>query len=393
MAHLLADADLITGAQFDGVAVHRMTLSETVEHLLTELFAKHRTSELAQLSVRLTDDVADMNIECSRYAELNHLPKAQLMTGAGGHAGEMDEHFLGGFLLDSRFTDGGVQVEVIGPTLNALEAWPRLGQTVLAILDNGLDACTRGFTPGKAHDWASMQYWGHEEDETTYISESVDEIRDEFHERWQKEHPGEPLRTDSQIAEMELDMFTGRKLDASIHPKWHHSSKPFKTLPLLLPQPDTRDIEAAVGTMADPRNDVRTTYGITLADTFRIEALRTAWPAIRAACLNIKRLRKNDLNDDNRLCEGIAWEACPFLLRMNDDDCSARIFDDVINGYYESGEAQLDTNAVFLWHDVPTLQRAVKRLSNFLDLTQACEDLIRLLTNKQPTQTPVRIRL
>ena len=371
LATSLADAGLLLGVHLDLQARHRLTLKEGIEAMLAERFTQARPRPVADLTVNVIDDVAEFNVEWTRYASVNHLPDHHPLE-TGGPCGRPPDprdrygdedtapppegYNLGALVLGMNLTGGDTQIEVIGPALNALEAWPQLGQTVLDILEGGLMDSTRCLSPGTGIDWASRQYWGGEDDESDRHAEELDDARAHTEKKLAK---GEPMPTDETLlAQATEGWFTRADYDASCPAKWHRERKPLRQLPLTLPSP--------------------TRGSRTLAEVFQLEAMAKTWPQIRALCETIKRLRRRDHADDNSICEHLAWEATPFMLRMAEDDCLPRLWDDTLNDYMQSGE-DMDCNAVFLWHDTATLARAVQRCANYLALAQACEDLIRLL--------------
>ena len=370
MAHLLADAGLMRSLQG--------SLQQSIEAALTTLASDCRPGEgMAPFSLCATDDVSDFQIHWDSYAKENKINKRRLWSGAVpwqdhtvgefGAGTHPSNSRLGAFLISNDCD--GIYDCTIGPALTALEAWPRLGQTVLTILEKGLQQTTRVLSPGTGIAWASFQYWASEDDETSYLMEQLEEVRDEAQIEHRARNPKAPPLTDEEIINDRLNIFRRRDYERDIPPKWHRDRKPLKSLPPSLSSP------THVG-------DAK------LKDIFWMEE---HWPEIWQACETIRALTPRCGDSDNRYCEEMLWEAVPFMLRMHDNDCLPRILDDVWQHHYESGEGNLDVNSIFLWYDAPSLAKAAGRVRRFLILVKACEDLIALLDFKSgvPCQTPI----
>ncbi len=367
----MVDAGLFTDRDMD---YSGPTLKDNLERAVANLGNSVRKEGLASLSISVIDDVSELDTHCDTYAKEHNVKKELLFDGKFPDSPVWSEYDrdrtdrtniarckLGGLIVAHDYE--AIVVESIGPALEALEQHPRVGQSVLAILEGGLMKCTRGLTPGFAIDWASFLYWGSEDDDEMRVSEEVDCIADETEREHQKENPGAaPLTVDQIMDRGGLDIFRTKHLRADVPDKWDRKRRPLKVLPDRF-----------------KKNHKLITPSGTLKDVFYAEKIHESWPQIRAACETIKELGKLDIKRDNHCCERISWEAVPFVLRMHDKDCIPRMIDDCFNQIFECDEVQLEINSVFLWHDAPSMARAARRLQNFLRLTKACEDLISLL--------------
>jgi hypothetical protein len=394
VAHLLVDAGLLTEAHVVG----RPSLQSIIETYFTDSLHAARPTEMADLCLSITDDVLnEFNVHWDSYAKkysthpdnlfeggmpcLTGLSKAQKEKAVDAQR-TPDKSKLRALVIAFGVADG-MHCETIGPALEALDQWPRVGQSVLAILEDGLQHTTRCISPGTSLSWAGSQYWMGENDESLRVEEELEYVRDDI-ERKVKAHnaalkTGEKpvtMPTDEEIIKDQICHFTRKDLDASIPPKWHQQCKPLPELPLTLDSAATLSLDSANQTL------------IHTLQSWPADHARRLWPEIYNACQRIRELRRLDSASDNELCENVAWECCPFMLRLHDHDCLVQIADDTWQDISNAGEANMEVNSMFLWHDAPSFVRAFQRVQNFLALVHACEDLIRLLR-----QTPEQIKI
>ncbi len=345
--------------------------------MLHELANSARSSNFAPISLVVSDDVRELEVEWEIYAKDHKLdPKLFFKRGHApvgkGYSPRLDNNHpdkLCAFVIGFDYESIGRQI--IGPSLNAMEAWPRLGQTVLDILEGGLSKTTRCLSPGNAIDWASELYWGCEQDEEMMIEEELSCIADDVQAEHKKANPTAPPLTAEQIIADHISTLRRKQLDADIPVKWHRGRKTLKKLPKLLGQPMPNE-----------------STGL-LTNVFWVEEY---WPKIYDACQKIIELGRKDVTADNRYSHQIIWEAIPIWLPMHKNDCTGRMLDDMFNRHFEAGDVALDCNAMFLWWDAPSVARAARRVQNFLRLTQACEELIALLhlpEGKEQIEIPV----
>lgn len=378
IANFMVDKDLFTPADLVIQKRRKQSLKDRIQDIFTDRFDDAHPSPMSKIGVRIVDEDPGLNVEWPRYvSKYNHYANGQTQT----------ETQLGALMA---IHGNEVHTKVIGETLNALEAWPRLGQTVMAILDKGLRLSTRGLTPGTALDWCSMQYWSGELDEELKVQEILDEEREDALERFKENHPTLPPPTDEQLVDT-LDIIRRKAVEELIPAKWHRRRQPLKQLPQTLPSPDPKHVETAVVACCAVTGNTPK-KGVTLTETFALEDLRARWPEIRSACEGVITAGRRDADNDNELCENIAYEATPFMLRMSDQDVMQRVLDDTMEMYYQCGEADVGINAVFLWHDAASLLAATRRCENYFALIQACTNLVRtLLPHSHETENRVRI--
>ena len=341
LAHALADINVFKPEHL----LPGKNLTAAIENVFNDLCAAARPNPLAALGLTIVPVNINYELRCDwkeycadRQIEAPVAPLTALVLTCNAD---------------------GVHDEIIGPTLNALESWPRIGQTVLHILDEGLQRCTGVLSPGTGIGWASHQYWRGELDETLCLEEEFEDTRSWLTDQAQQN--GQPAPYDEAVRNYQGEgWFKLADYNADFDPKWHRARKPLKDLPVRL-------------------QDLSPHGPVTLANAFLAEEL---WPKIRAACEQIRRLSRHDTTGDGPRCEGVPWCSVPLMLRLHPDDCLPRILDDVWQDEYNAGENNLEINNLFLWHNPTTLRLAIKRLTNFLTLTQACENLIRLLASQ-----------
>lgn len=357
IANQFADAGLLTRAGH--------SLQQSLGSALETLANNCRPGEgLMPLGIAATDNIEELGVIWDSYASENKIPLRDLFSKSHP-AGDPD--LLRALLISFDYENLGVHT--IGPALEALEAWPRLGQTVLHLLETGLQKTVRTLSPGTGLAWASAQYWGHEEDESQRLEDELTDIRGDVQRRYAEQNPGKPPLTDEQIIENEINIFRRKDYDAWIPPKWHVGCKPLKSLPVKLDRP--------------------VTGGSTLSEIFWME---DKWPEIWEACELVRHLSRGEgMRNDNRYCERIIWEAVPVVLRMSHTDPLTHILDDFYQSEWECGENSLEINSVFLFYDVASLKRAASRVRKFLLLVRACENLIHLLQQPARVKVPVRV--
>jgi PRTRC genetic system protein F len=351
--------------EFSGYSGKQNSLIYATEAALAGFCARARGDGLCDLELSVADDLDDLGPNWEYYEQQRK------------HKQRSPEKPLSALVV--AISMEAMHFETIGPALRALDAArPRLGQTVLDILDDGLQRCVRAVSPQTGLEWAKDQYWRGEDDESEYVKEELYEARSYAEQRLkenkkQKRKP-EKMPTDAELIE-QIEIFKRKDYDDCIPRCWTSEIKPLKHLP------STVAYRAVKGS------------GARLMDIFWMES---QWPLIRAACLAIRTARRQDTSHDLYCCEHGTYHAVPYVLRWNEDDMLPRIIDDTINQYYESGEYQLEVNSAFLFHDGPSLASALRRLNNFLRLTRACEDLIKLVS-RAPTEIktkyPTRIRV
>ena len=334
------------------------SLIEAAEAALTDLCRRERGPGLAYLSLMVSDDVANMGPDMSNYRQ---------RCGEDTVLSDRLSAFIVGMQA------GEPHIATIGPALQALETWPRLGQTVLKILDDGLGSCVNSLNPRNGVYWASCQYWRGEPDETEVRAELIAENRDYA----QSQLLGKEIKTMPTEAELDdLEIFSRKDYDAAIPRLWTTDIQPLKELPATLHRRSAARLAVQFG------EPVPAPGSLPAFSTPEDTAAR--WPALRAACRAIRAARRADTAPDALETSTIACS--PYLLRFADVDADVliRIWDDTINEIGECGEDDLSVNAVFLFHDRATQAAALARLTNFLRLTRACENLIQLLSPTIP---------
>jgi PRTRC genetic system protein F len=302
---------------------------------LTDLTRKARpaTGTIAHLDLKV---VSDWDQESDSYRE----PVEEYMH-RHGHRNVSRVH---AFVLTTGASEP--RIAVMGPVLDRLEAaHARAGQTVLHILDAGLQACVRALTPVSGVGWCGTAYWRCEANENELVEELMLELSEQHH----------ATKTEAERRQIVLDeyeIFTRQQYDGHF-PAWAL-------------QPVTTTLPAQL-------------TGLTLTEQVMWEQLRTGVQHLD----QLTRQRPEHLNDLSIAMDG-AWEVCPFLLRWREDDCLTRVWDDVLNQYYEGGEVDLGMNAVFAFHDAPSLDRALRHLAYYLRLTAACEAVLNSLHTLHP---------
>lgn len=240
----------------------------------------------------------------------------------------------------------------IGPNLRRMEKHREgLGQTVLKTINDGLGECCRGMTPRTGIDWASNAYWCGEANEDYRVE---DELENHLIDNYNYEKGKLPQGADV-IKEIgkpptaaDVDIFRRKDYDAAI-PGW-----------------------AGTGRIQS--------WSLVKLARFRTadKKLRRVVAATTALRSQIKPTRE-DIND--LACfETTSWDVTPFILRWNGHaDPLGQIYDDVLNPEFESGDTDMETNAIFAFHDERSLAHALRRLRRYLELMQLCENLIRLI--------------
>ena len=340
------------------------TLFQAIESALKQFGDQARSTRLAQLSIVVTDSLDTFEVEYETYARDQKISPRKLFSGKPPLKQKFSDEQpdrLGAVILAQDYES--IHIGIIGPALEILDAaMPRLGQSVLTILNNGLMSSCRALTPSYAHCWASNHYWMGEEDETSFLHEEMNNLVDDIQSTHKTNNPNLPELTYDQVVQRvkeQINLFTIADLEADIPREfWAANQKSLKSLP----------------TKIHARG-----HQLPIKDVFWIE---DAWPKILAACTKVKALARRDCRSDNGYSYQVSEHSVPFLLRMHDRDCMGRILDDRFNMEIEGGETEMDVNSFFLWHDAASLRRAFQRLENMLQLIQACEELITLLESK-----------
>lgn len=388
-AQQLVDGGIL---RYEHLPSGKQTVKDAIAAALAEFATAARPRPLStDLGIVLSGDVSALEVEFDRYFADRGTPKIGHRKSAAANANPMA-------LITAFDYQNGMHVEVIGPTLHALEAaWPRLGQTLLDVLEDGFMHGVRCLGPRQGIDWASHQYWMGEENELEYLR---DNLHGDGHGKWEeiKEWTDEKVR--AEWAKLGYECFTRAEFDKDFAPIWHRGCKPLKQLPEVLPAPHAHTAAQGAPLMEvlcggnvphKRRRRVAATPPSPGFDLFRADLFRDQWPEVRDLCQRIRALLKTDTECDNGYCQQATWENVPFMLRFHDDDCLPRIADDVWQQYFESGEAELSANSVFLWHDLPTLATALQRIRNQLIVTQASEDLLRLLVAPSEAKTRIQV--
>lgn len=389
VAHHLVDAGILNEWH---LPAGKQTLKDAIAHALAEFATAARPRPLStDLGVTLAGDLSSLGVEYDRYFKERELKIG--VKNAGGIKA----------LITSFNYENGMHVEYVGPTLKAIEAaWPRLGQTLLDVLEDGFMHGVRCLGPRQGIDWASHQYWSGEDNEIDHMRES---LHGEGHGGWKEIQKWTDDQVRAEYAKQGYECFPRADYDKYFPRIWHHGCKPLKELPATLPP--AADPNAGHGTplmnvlcpelpatgalTKRQRRRRPAAVGGRAAGTFLLDKFREQWPATLELCQRIRRLLKSDTECDNGLCEQGTWENTPFMLRFDEDDCLPQIADDVWQMYFESGEHELSANAIFLWHDTATLATALTRLRNQLEVTQASEDLLRLLVAPtNPSKTRIK---
>ncbi|HEX3800212.1 MAG TPA: PRTRC system protein F [Verrucomicrobiae bacterium] len=316
----LADANVLQDRHWTG------HIGNSCARALAELCDTARPDPLVKLKLHFTDDASELGSFHDFDYRKNNAPE------------NVGVIFL---TLDMEST----YIKLIGPTLRELEAaLPRLGQTVLSTLDEGLHNSCRGMTPRSAYGWCQSAYWRGEMDESDFM----DEIRGNY----------PPGTSDADIRK-DYNIYTKAEFDKAI-PGWAGSGaiKPFSYRALLAQR------------IKHPRHK-----NIVIATRALMKGLETL----------SRRSKSWKLSSDFDRFEHLEWEVCPFLLNWNKydnqggGDPMCQIWDDVINPMFEAGESSMEINAAFAWWDKPSIERAVVRLRNYLHIMQLTENLIKLI--------------
>jgi PRTRC genetic system protein F len=345
MAEQFIDVGLMTPDNYDG----RRTVADNMEACLTKYVREIRPRPLDSKLVLNARD--EFEADYGRYEE---------------KYGVAFDGAFNAFTLHSAPYDG-MEVQDIGPMLDALESWG-LGTKVMTILDLGLDGSCRGITPGSAVDWASQAYWRGENDEKWVLEEWLDEYKDDVASK----------KTLQQVMdENNLNIMRRADIAKAIPEKfWQQTHRktndkscvyvPFPKLPDKLNKPWPMPASAK-----------------------SIARAKQTWPEILAVCNRIVAMLRGSKKQFFADCDSECLEnycsfmGVPFILlyheRNDEHNIVAQIADDLYNDYQQASEYDLALNAAFIWHDTDSLKRALKQLTNYLTLTQACEDLIRLL--------------
>ena len=390
VAHHLVDAGILNEWHLPS---GKQTLKDAITNAIAEFATAARPRPLStDLGVTLAGDLSSLGVDLDRYFK-----DREVKIGKGG--GTSPKAIITSFNYEK-----GMHVEVIGPTLKAIEAaWPRLGQTLLHILEAGFMHGVRCLGPRHGIDWASHQYWQGADNEVDYMRESM---HGEGHGEWKEIEKWSEDKVRAEFAMQGYECFTRADYDKDFPTIWHRGCKPLKQLPATLPPPV--DPHAGYGATlmesffpdasAPPKRRRRRpakqlVAGVQSGSDFLLDAFRKHWPTTLELCQRIRKMLKTDTECDNGLCEQGTWENTPFMLRFADDDCLPRIADDVWQMYFESGDHELSANAIFLWHDTASLATALSRLRNQLEITQASEDLLRLLVSPNTNATRTRIKV
>ena len=321
---------------------------DVIEAALAEVGTTVRPRPLSEsLSVSLVANPEELEIQFDDYCRQLKLPPQKVPPPSALIIGFNYSH--------------GMHCIALGPQLTAIEAaWPRLGQTILSVLEHGLMHGVRCLAPGSGLDWASNQYWMGEEDEVEYMRDAIHGEQTADFKDWKDLNNWPAERVRKEYAGMGYECFTRAMYDKDFAPHWHRQRKPLKQLPATLPPPLTPPSQP-------------------LVVNFMLEDFRHRWPALRDLLQQIRRQCTTDTHGSGHHCSTATWNNVPFMLRFHDDDCLPQIADDVWQMEYETGESDMSANSIFLWHDAPSLTRALARLKNTLAVTQSCEDLLRLL--------------
>ena len=319
---------------------------------LTGLCQRKRGTGLVNLTLNVADDLTSLEPSMDCYARDRNAGQAMPKDG------------LSALVIGINMEDD-MHIATIGPRLASLSHWPRVGPSVMKILNHGLNRCTNSMNPHNAVDWASRMYWQGEKDESNYLDEHLAEAHS--HAAAQiKSGSLKKMPTEAELIE-DLGIFTRANFDASI-PREFSDTHALKHLPEKL------DVCGITNLSARFASEAGVAHGLPA----ELTETQAAWPAIRAACVAIQAAARRDTTHDP--FDQSAWECIPFVLRWAEDDCMTRILDDTINQLIECGDCNLSANTVFLFHDARTLASTLARFTNWLRLLRACEDLIRLLT-------------
>jgi PRTRC genetic system protein F len=244
----------------------------------------------------------------------------------------------------------------IGPTLRALEERRTgFGQTVLHTLESGLAQSCRGCGPRSAYEWAQHIYWCGEPDETLRHQEELDDRLS----MWEENVKRDPENAGPKPTLADVEGLKKSDFDQAI-PGWAGSGaiKPWSLRKLK----HSRFPKGRAARVPHEKEIARATLALK-------QALQPAKSAPHF----------NDLGLFDHGC----WEVVPFILRWNGyADPIGQIYDDVLNNEIEAGEREMDLNAIFAFHDGPTLRRALTQLQRYLHIMQLCENLIRLIGAK-----------
>jgi PRTRC genetic system protein F len=324
-------------------------ISASCEAALRDFSFRHRPQPLAKLGINFTDKEEQLS---DGYSGLEHYKERHKLPAVPEH--------IGTFIV---YVDGEDPcIRELGQVLKALEdRYPRLGQTVMAVLHEGLSASTRGIDPVSGIWWTSQCYWMGEEDETERVAEEFGCLEHQYDELSAKAKKDKVKPTPADV-----EIFRKADYEKAIPPKF--GTEIGKPLSRAVLSQLHRDKPAALRPF---QNILHATI------------------ALMDRCT---RVRRGD-GPDNGMFDNVSWDVVPFILRWSSDDCLTQIFDDVMNDIYQSGETICDVNAVFAFHDLPTMRRAIVRLGKYLEILQLCETLLLHLGNKEAVriQVPVQI--
>lgn len=242
---------------------------------------------------------------------------------------------------------------LIGPAIQQLEDHHAgLGHTVLFWLNTSFQKSSRAVTPVTGIDWARHNYWMGEDDEAERVEEEMDFARNEHAHQQSKLPPNKRVPFDEAAALKNVELFRKADYDAMI-PEWAGSK--FSHKPKL-----------SLQQLARFRSKFPAVIPATLAAASLLEEL------------NRKKLLNGLL--DNSMFDSVHWEPTPYLLRWSFGkkkmDSLGQIYDDYMNEMMNTGEIMLDVNAVFAFHDGPSLVRAIRRFEIYGRVLNAAENLL-----------------
>jgi PRTRC genetic system protein F len=312
-------------------------LKQLVATAISDTARKARPNPVAQLDLILADKAAQVDLE---YAQ-----------------GEEDGEPNASVILVRCHADSPVH-QLIGPRILELESLqPGLGQTVLHWLSAGFNRTSRALDPITGYGWAQYLYWQGEPDERQRLEEELCNAADYWDQQQADLPESERKPFDQAAAIREINLFSLKEYNAAI-PPW------------------------AGAEHRAPRWS---------REQLRRLRVPRQWRRVITATLAVQDALKDaphvcDLNDLNRF-EMTRWEVCPFLLRWSREsrgshivqDPLAMIWDDFLNAEFEAGETNLAANAVFQWHDPPSLVAAVRRLELWCRILAAAETLLTAL--------------
>ena len=315
-------------------------LQQLVATAISDVARKARPRPVAQLDLLFADDAVRADLE---------YPSA----GSGQSEYEIRKRCIAtqiGVISVQCRTDSPVH-QLIGPKIIELEAiHAGLGETVIHWLSAGLDKSTRACDPVSGYGWAQACYWQGEADESTRLEEEMDDAKDWWDKKQQELPASDRQPFDPASAAKELGLFTRQEYDTAIPPWAGSQNQPRLTAKQL------------------QRLRVPRAWRPTVDATIAMASLLSHAPRVSAL---------NDLG----CFELTRWEICPFLLRWDRpsraiQDPLGMIWDDFLNQEFQAGETNMAANAVFAWHDGPSLVDAVRRLELWCRILQAAENLL-----------------